>query len=300
MTSDNDNHPAPTLAEELFLRFVEAEALPAEAMREAVANWPEVSGFFVTTLQGYASGEYDPVEDGDALLFLVHLFSQMRETAACKPLLELLAGPVETLEAVLGDTLDETLPSIMTGIFDGDADPLEALILDPGLDPFVRWPLFESYAALVLLERIGTMRAERVLLAASDAELDADDPAWCGWLTACAAIATPALLARAREKLTSGAAAPEGFDAAHFEAEVARWRDDQERALVWLKPIDDAVEELASWHGFTEAGLAARRKAARLGASIGRDTIVNPYRGIGRNDPCPCGSGKKFKKCHGA
>ena len=21
---------------------------------------------------------------------------------------------------------------------------------------------------------------------------------------------------------------------------------------------------------------------------------------IGRNDPCPCGSGMKFKKCHGA
>jgi len=26
----------------------------------------------------------------------------------------------------------------------------------------------------------------------------------------------------------------------------------------------------------------------------------NPYSGVGRNDPCPCGSGKKFKKCHGA
>jgi hypothetical protein len=22
--------------------------------------------------------------------------------------------------------------------------------------------------------------------------------------------------------------------------------------------------------------------------------------GVGRNDPCPCGSGKKFKRCHGA
>jgi preprotein translocase subunit SecA len=21
---------------------------------------------------------------------------------------------------------------------------------------------------------------------------------------------------------------------------------------------------------------------------------------VGRNDPCPCGSGQKFKKCHGA
>ncbi|MGQ7144768.1 SEC-C metal-binding domain-containing protein, partial [Escherichia sp. SS-MK2] len=23
------------------------------------------------------------------------------------------------------------------------------------------------------------------------------------------------------------------------------------------------------------------------------------YRKVGRNDPCPCGSGKKYKQCHG-
>jgi preprotein translocase subunit SecA len=27
---------------------------------------------------------------------------------------------------------------------------------------------------------------------------------------------------------------------------------------------------------------------------------VDPSEQIGRNDPCWCGSGKKFKKCHGA
>ena len=26
----------------------------------------------------------------------------------------------------------------------------------------------------------------------------------------------------------------------------------------------------------------------------------NPELKVGRNDPCPCGSGKKYKKCHGA
>jgi len=26
---------------------------------------------------------------------------------------------------------------------------------------------------------------------------------------------------------------------------------------------------------------------------------VEPTKKAGRNDPCPCGSGKKFKKCHG-
>ena len=25
----------------------------------------------------------------------------------------------------------------------------------------------------------------------------------------------------------------------------------------------------------------------------------DPYAGVGRNAPCPCGSGKKYKMCHG-
>jgi preprotein translocase subunit SecA len=28
--------------------------------------------------------------------------------------------------------------------------------------------------------------------------------------------------------------------------------------------------------------------------------VVRAQEKVGRNDPCPCGSGKKFKKCHGA
>jgi preprotein translocase subunit SecA len=30
---------------------------------------------------------------------------------------------------------------------------------------------------------------------------------------------------------------------------------------------------------------------------VGRATAAVPE--VGRNDPCPCGSGKKYKKCHG-
>jgi uncharacterized protein YchJ len=36
----------------------------------------------------------------------------------------------------------------------------------------------------------------------------------------------------------------------------------------------------------------------------GGDDVVRQVRRdepkVGRNDPCPCGSGKKYKKCHGA
>jgi hypothetical protein len=29
------------------------------------------------------------------------------------------------------------------------------------------------------------------------------------------------------------------------------------------------------------------------------DPLPDPSQKVGRNDPCPCGSGRKFKKCHG-
>jgi preprotein translocase subunit SecA len=58
--------------------------------------------------------------------------------------------------------------------------------------------------------------------------------------------------------------------------------------------------------------LAAQRKALQriteTHAAAGDDgeaprakaeTVVRQAPKVGRNDPCPCGSGKKYKKCHG-
>jgi len=31
-----------------------------------------------------------------------------------------------------------------------------------------------------------------------------------------------------------------------------------------------------------------------------RPVVKSDFEKTGRNEPCPCGSGKKFKNCHGA
>jgi preprotein translocase subunit SecA len=54
-----------------------------------------------------------------------------------------------------------------------------------------------------------------------------------------------------------------------------------------------------------EAQLEAHRKAQEAQAAMDaqQHAPARPQRGtmkVGRNDPCPCGSGKKFKSCHGA
>ena len=43
-------------------------------------------------------------------------------------------------------------------------------------------------------------------------------------------------------------------------------------------------------------GIAARSAARAQGDSV---TVVRTQPKVGRNDPCPCGSGKKYKYCHG-
>jgi uncharacterized protein len=37
-----------------------------------------------------------------------------------------------------------------------------------------------------------------------------------------------------------------------------------------------------------------------LGLRYKVETVRRAEPKVGRNDPCPCGSGKKYKRCHGA
>lgn len=60
----------------------------------------------------------------------------------------------------------------------------------------------------------------------------------------------------------------------------------------------DAVED-------RPAAKSSRRNGASPGQHLGQNGRTQVARAsapgrIGRNDPCPCGSGKKYKKCHGA
>jgi len=52
--------------------------------------------------------------------------------------------------------------------------------------------------------------------------------------------------------------------------------------------------------GGTSEAPAAPAPAAEEEIKLPAVTIRRETPKVGRNDPCPCGSGKKFKNCHGA
>ena len=64
--------------------------------------------------------------------------------------------------------------------------------------------------------------------------------------------------------------------------------------------IESAVDELSGWYGFSDKYLKARAKeraSASAPPGFFGDTFERETPKVGRNDPCPCGSGRKFKKC---
>lgn len=59
-----------------------------------------------------------------------------------------------------------------------------------------------------------------------------------------------------------------------------------------LRNLDEGIEQLVfDVVDLAEIGIAERHKV---------ETVVCDQPKVGRNDPCPCGSGRKYKQCHGA
>ena len=64
-----------------------------------------------------------------------------------------------------------------------------------------------------------------------------------------------------------------------------------------LEPFTNTIETFSKWYGYSEEYIRNKRQQQNQVRMGNADTITNQYRNVGRNDPCPCGSGKKFKKC---
>ena len=82
-----------------------------------------------------------------------------------------------------------------------------------------------------------------------------------------------------------------------FEDLMNRIEEDTLRFLFLLQPVEEQkqAEEIERKRKRAEF-LMSQQSSSGDGApqQAKRDTSK-----VGRNDPCPCGSGKKFKKCHG-
>jgi hypothetical protein len=283
--------------------------LPAEAIRAAQANREAMVPPFLRTIDDFL--ELKAPVDPNALFFIFHLLGEWREKSAYWSLAVLLRLPGDVLDAILGEAITETSHRVMAAVFDGDPDPLYQIIRDPEADEYIRSKMCQ---AIAMLTRRGELPREATAAFLRDCfsqlEPKQDCQVWSGWVDAVIWLGLAELKPLAQQAFLRGSIDPEWVTFQEFEQELQYTVDHPEAEPLHLDGeqtlFGETVAELSEWDGFKPK--APRNEALDWGSVDSIERLVDsldpfgtprrdPLRHVGRNDPCPCGSGKKFKKC---
>jgi hypothetical protein len=291
-------------AQAILHQLMHAEGLPREALKAASAQRVEMLPLFVEEIETYLALAPAARAKPTPLFFIFHLLGEWREKAAYRPLARLLRLPSHEIDAIFGDGITTTSHRVMAGVFDGDPQPLYDIILDPKAEEFIRAGMCEALAMVTLRGELDRVVAGRFLRDAfMELQPQADNFVWVGWQSAIAMLGMNDLKLLVKKAFDRGFIDSHVLGFEHFEEDLRRGiehpgeprlPDDRDSTL-----FGDTVEELSGWYCFTEQYREDQERWRRQAdANHARSQrLENPFKGVGRNDPCPCGSGKKFKKC---
>jgi hypothetical protein len=201
----------------------------------------------------------------------------------------------------------------MVAVFDADPQPLYEIVLDQAADEFVRSRMCEAIAILTLrneLRRAETMRFLEACYCALEGQDQNGNFVWVGWLSAIAALGATELKALVEQAFARGFVDPMVMNLQNFERDLQRGIENPGEPVSPgdnFSPFGDTIAELSSWSAFApESERDSEDDGYDDELGIGDEDglwhglnlpVRNPLKSVGRNDPCPCGSGKKFKKC---
>jgi hypothetical protein len=289
--------------ERILHELTHYKRLPVEAIRAADADRAAAVSAFLQAIETFITANSTERRKPSPIFLIFHMLGSWREKSAYRPLARLLRCAPPDLGRALGDAITETSEQIMTAVFDGDPQPLYEVILDSTADEFVRSAMCKALAIAVLNGELPRAEAARFLTAGfTEIKPELDCFVWDGWQTAIAALGLAELRPLAMQAFDRGSIDPmwlafddfeEDLKAAIEHPEAPQWFVEQ------YPPFGDVVDEFSTWAGFNPERemerVAAGAQQSLWDGSQGQ--AFNPFRNVGRNDPCPCGSGKKFKKC---
>lgn len=249
--------------------------------------------------RGLANPTGLPEEDGMLFSYATYLLAKWRETRAYPLIIRWLSLPGEDAFEIGGDTVTQAGARFLASTFDGNFEPLKSLILNRQANEYCRGQAIESMALLAAWGETPRETVEEYfLLLASEALEREPGQVWNNLALSAVNIEALRTFSELRRAYEEGLI-EEGFMSSDELDEVEagpreKWIEEYREAH---PPILDVAEETSWWQCFSKSD-----RARKLAEVAREHSLQQSVRGpkIGRNDPCPCGSGKKYKKCCGA
>ena len=277
---------------------------PFEAVVEARDHWPEVREEFLRELMLAVADPDRAIDEDNALpIYAMFLAAEKRDPAFAPAILDLMKLQVDLIDLLVGETtLTEGVGRCLASVWHGVDEPIRELAMDKSRDEFVRLAAVEAIV-LRAIEGDGDMDSVTVLVFSLIQESAVVpppapipkrgkshrkyyDPFFNMLLSTLAELGASQYWPQIEQWGRDGLIDPinEGLISLRETMFLPR----EARLARMFKPyyIRDTVEEMSWWACFNEPEPI--------------DTYVRAQPKVGRNDSCPCGSGKKFKKCCGA
>jgi hypothetical protein len=312
---------------QIIAEFRQAFKVPVDAVREAEQQREILIPLLGDIIAHAAKASLEEVTDQEGLVFMAfHLLGSWNVTSAYHVAADLLGSDSEKVEWLLGDAVTTTSHRVMFNLFDGDMAPVKGLIENPAVDVYVRRRMLDLLGMVMLR---GKLERDELVAYLRDLhgrlEGDPEGLVWAGWAELVAQVGLRELTDLVEESFQAKKIEPMFLSRTDFH----RILKDAEEGQVMqgipreFEPFGDLVTEIGDWtirddwDNEAEIELNAREIAESLRqhepAAAGwgdtgllsavrqasPQTVLNPYRYVGRNDPCLCGSGKKFKRCCG-
>ena len=285
--------------------------LPEDALHWLRDNW-DVAGPAASLVLARCARDPESAADHDMIAgyFLLHLMAEKGEPSAAA-LLSRLAKSPEGLTAIMGDAIDFTLTPMFISLLGKDARALQEIVENASADWEVKACALTAlaYAAASGMTDRAALEFWMIGLPVLWEKAEADESCFDGFAHAVALLGSEDLAPLARAAFDGGLIHEVLLTRAEFEEVHALAREEANPLATFeregLAPFADAITSLA----VVEAAIQMAAEESPEDYDDGlpdeeqeegpAETVVNPTRDIGRNDPCPCGSGKKFKKCCG-
>jgi len=283
-------------------KFARAAVEAAEARPEEIT--PELLRILEETVDRAA--QLDAEGDYMAHLYAMFLLAQFRETRAYPLVVRFASLPGDLVDSLCGDFITEDLGQVLASVCGGELAGIQSLIENEATDQWVRGAALSSLVTLVAVgqksrdEIVGYFaRLFRGKLVRKWSHV------WDSLVSYSSDLYPEELLDDIKRAYEDGLVDPDyiGFDhvkrdlAAGKDRILARLADNPHRRLV-----EDTVAEMGWWACFREdraKNTAHALPNSKLNPAVSSQIRRAPTK-TGRNEPCPCGSGKKYKKCCGA
>ncbi|MDE6055420.1 MAG: DUF1186 domain-containing protein [Lachnospiraceae bacterium] len=289
-----------------------SKKFPKEELELIGANRDEAIPYLREAVKKAVREKENLDENYNLHLYGIFLLAQFQDREFFPTLMELASLPEDTLDYLIGDVITEDLGSILYNTYNGEIDLLKQAVMDKKGSDFARSQVLDVMGQLYMDQTLGKQELQDFLREIVYKEESIGDYIYTTIAEMICRCHFTDMLAEVRRLYLDGMV--DEYAIGGYDDSVDYMFTYGKKERRFCKSPIDTVKMLRGWTMFEKSSQESvvdekedeedddrlNRKLSGIfdefGGGAGKTGQRKSVK-IGRNDPCPCGSGKKYKQC---